>query len=485
MRVELKNIHKYYGAVRANNGIHTIVLPGTIHGLLGENGAGKSTLMKILSGFLLYTRGKILIDDQEVSFQSPRHASRYGIGMLYQDPLDYPSLTVLENFMLGQVFGLKQQKKKFRYKLRSLSSTLGFRLRPGALVRLLTVGERQQLEILRLLSLGSRLLILDEPTTGISNTQKQMLFDALRTLAAQGKSVLLVSHKLEDVESLCDRVTVLRQGKISGERETPFERSDLLGLMFGRPPTVPSRQNITLGNELLALKRVSATGGRTGLRNCSLSAKKGEVIGLAGLEGSGQDVLLRVVAGLRAYKAGRVIFKNENRRGKGYHDSLRKRIAFLPADRLEDGLIADLTIAEHHALRNKRNRFFVGWKNITRITEKKIREYQIKGSPLTPVNALSGGNQQRLLLSFLPGKPSLLLLENPTRGLDMASVTWVWKKLHGFCDKQTCIIFSSTEIDEILNVADRIIVFFDGEIVLDALTNTINMKDVGSAIAGG
>ena len=221
MWIEVRDIHKHYGPVKANNGLSLKIAPGRAHGILGENGAGKSTLMKILAGFTQKTSGTILLNGKPARYTNPSQAAKCGIGMLYQDPLDFPSLSVLENFRIGLVNALPLKKRHAKKRFRENADSLHFSLDPDALVKSLTIGERQQLELLRLLAMGANALILDEPTTGISSTQKETLLKALKELAAQGKSIILVSHKLEDVEALCETVTVLRQGEISGEMDAP------------------------------------------------------------------------------------------------------------------------------------------------------------------------------------------------------------------------------------------------------------------------
>ena len=294
MQIELRNIHKYYGPIKANNGINLKIEAGEIHGILGENGAGKSTLMKILAGFSQRTKGLILVDGTEVDYQNPAQSAALGIGMLYQDPLDFPLLSVLDNFMLGQTDGLGSERKKFRQSFNALVEALNFPLAPGAALKTLTIGERQQLEIIRLMACGIQVLILDEPTTGISSTQKEVLFDALKKLAVEGKSIILVSHKLEDVETLCDRVTVLRQGAVSGEMDWPFDSRKLLEMMFGTPPVFPPRCSEAAGREVLVMQNVFGSGGRAGLKDCHAAIRESEVVGLAGLEGSGQGIFLRI-----------------------------------------------------------------------------------------------------------------------------------------------------------------------------------------------
>ncbi len=484
MSLELKDIHKRFGAVKANDGISISMAPGRIHGILGENGAGKSTLMKILSGYLHKTSGELLLDGKAMDYSTPAQAIRYGIGMLYQDPMDFPVLSVMENFMIGQP-GIVQNKKSFlKQRFVELSRSVHFSLNPDSRVEKLTVGERQQLEILRLLSLGVRVLILDEPTTGISGTQKQVLFGALKDLASLGCNIILVSHKLEDVETLCDTVTVLRGGKVAGEMDRPFDTTALLKMMFGSPPEETSRTANDPGEVVLSLAGVAAQGGRTGLSDCSVSVRAGEVVGLAGLEGSGQDVFLRVASGLIRPTAGSVELHGTPVQTGDYHAFRKSGVAFQPASRLEEGLIAGLDVTEHCALSDRRKGLFVRWKSAYMTAQKKIEKFQVAGTPVSRVESLSGGNQQRLLLSFLPERPKLLLLENPTRGLDLESVQWVWKHLDAYSRLGAGIVFSSSELDEILMAADRILVFFNGRIIKDVKKEETDSMDLGRAIAG-
>jgi len=484
LNIELLDIHKHYGAVRANDGVNLCISAGTVHGILGENGAGKSTLMKILSGYIPRTRGTILANGKPADYCTPAGASALGIGMLYQDPLDFPQLSVLDNFMLGQISGWRDTSREFALKFRQLADYTGFDLNPDARVMRLTVGERQQLEILRLLSLGTKMLILDEPTTGISALQKESLFRALKKLVSEGKSVVLVSHKLEDVDILCDQITVLRQGKVAGRADAPFDTGHVLKMMFGTLPSPPAKCSTEPGTELLCMENISASGGRTGLRDCTLSIHENEIIGLAGLEGSGQGIFLRVAAGLIRGNAGMLRIRGKNMQGKDHHAFKKEKISFLPTDRLEEGLVPDLTITEHFALTNRKKIFLVGWVEAFQKALKNIEYFRIKGKPESPAQSLSGGNQQRLLLSFLPEHAALLLLENPTRGLDLESSLWVWNHLQKYCEQKTAIVFSSPELDEILMMADRVLVFFDGRVIKDVRTRDTDVNELGRAIAG-
>jgi simple sugar transport system ATP-binding protein len=484
MQIELQNIHKHYGPVKANNGVNLKVAPGSIHGILGENGAGKSTLMKILAGFSQKTSGSIIVDGKPVDYRGPSHSAQLGIGMLYQDPLDFPLLSVLDNFMLGQTDGITEQKKKFRKDFIDLAESLNFALDPDAAVKFLTIGERQQLELLRLLALGIKVLILDEPTTGISSAQKTTLFDSLKQLAANDKSIILVSHKLEDVETLCDEVTVLRQGKVTGDMGQPFDTKRLMEMMFGTPPRPPERIARIPGNDVLEMRNVSGVGGRSGLKDCSIVIRQSQIVGLAGLEGSGQAVFLRLAGGIQQATGGSILVAGRTMDSRNHHAFQQHGVAFMPASRLEEGLIAGMSITEHFALQQNHSSFMVKWLAARSLASESIQNFRIKGTPDSMVESLSGGNQQRLLLSFLPENPKLLLLENPTRGLDVDSVIWVWQHLQGYCRRMTSIVFSSSELDEILMVADRVLVFFNGRIIKDVESAHTDVHELGMAIAG-
>jgi ABC-type uncharacterized transport system ATPase subunit len=485
MRIALRDIRKHYGKVKANDGIDLEIAEGSIHGILGENGAGKSTLMKVLAGYTVKSAGAILLDGRPAEYDHPAHATRLGIGMLYQDPLDFPSLTVLENFMMGLDRGFIAREEIYRRRLREMADHFGFHLAPDTPVARFTVGERQQLELVRLLALGVEVLILDEPTTGISSLQKQTLFNALRKLASEGKTILLVSHKLEDVETLCDRITVLRRGKVEGDMGVPFESGKLLAWMFGNelPPPPCFERRAEEARRTLVMDGVSASGGRAGLSRCHVAVQQGEVIGLAGLEGSGQSLFLRLAAGLEKPETGMIRVAGEDMTGRKHHAYRARGVTFLPAGRLEEGLMPGLTIAEHFALQQQRD-LVIHWPRALKQAEQGIERFRIKGSPGSAAESLSGGNQQRLLLALLPDNPRLLLLEHPTRGLDIDSVQWVWQKLMAYAVQGTSIVFSSAEVDEIFQMAGRVLVFFNGGMVKDVRTCDTTTEELGKAIAG-
>ncbi len=484
MRVDLRDIHKSFGRVQANAGISLTADAGTIHCLLGENGAGKSTLMKILSGFLAPDRGQILLNGTPVRITSPAAAVRAGIGMLHQDPLDLPTLGVLDNFLLGSPGPLAPDRGRARDTLRTLAAEFGFSVDPDALVGSLSIGERQQLEILRLLSLGVQILILDEPTTAISAGQRSKLFAALRKLAEQGRVIFFVSHKLEEVEELCTRVTVLRRGRVAGDVPLPAERRHLVHLMFGRAPPAGHRARIPLGPPVLDLDHCTVADARLTVSDVSLAVHAGEVVGLAGLEGSGQRLILHACAGLVRPLAGRVRVAGLDMTGRTYREFLGAGVAYVPAARLNEGLITGLTLVDHVALGDRRPRVFVDWGAATEAASRLIREFNIRSTPRTPVQELSGGNQQRALLALLPARVSVLIMEHPTRGLDVESAEEIWARLLERRRHGTAILFSSSDLDELLERSDRILVFSGGHVAAPVDARATTSELLGELIGG-
>jgi simple sugar transport system ATP-binding protein len=457
---------------------------GTLHGLLGENGAGKSTLMKILSGFISADSGEVVLDGTRLELSSPRDGVHAGVGMLHQDPLVFLPFTVLDNFLLGSPGGPRVDRRAGARALRETADRFGFTFDPNAPARSLTVGERQQLEITRLLWLGARVLILDEPTTGISATQRTTLFEVLRTLADEGMIVIFVSHKLEEVEEICERVTVMRRGVVVGEAEMPCPTERLVEMMFGRVFTESELTPSPLGEPVLELDRATLRERTITTSELSLGVREGEVVGLAGLEGSGQRTLLRAAAGLLRPVSGRLRVGGRDLTGRGYREFLEAGVHYLPAGRLEEGLVSGLTVAEHFLLAGGATEFFLDSAEARRQAETKIDDYSIVGTPDSTAESLSGGNQQRLLLAMMPPAIRLLLLEHPTRGLDIESADWVWTRLVERRDEGAAIVFASADLDELLRYSDRILVFFSGEVlkILDA--RETSGEELGHLIGG-
>ena len=486
MNVELKNIHKHFGKVHANKNINLTIPSGTIQGILGENGAGKSTLMKILSGFIQADSGsQIILDGKPVTINSPANAIQHGVGMLHQDPLDFPPMKALDNFILGRTTGgLFPNRKEATQDFNLLAKEFDFSFDPESYVDSLTVGERQQLEIMRLLWLGARVLILDEPTTGISASQKSKLFATLKKLPEQAMTIIFVSHKLEDVEVLCDQVAVLQAGELVGEMKPPFDTSKLVEMMFGKVVTLGERQPAQTGESVLELKNVSLEDARLRIKNVDMDLRAGEVIGLAGMEGSGQGMFIRACAGLVRPVGGRVQLKGHDLTGKSYHAFKNAGVNFLPAARLEEGLVPGLSLTDHFVLAEQPKGIFIDKVAGQKLAEDRIKSFNIRGTPLSTVESLSGGNQQRAELALLQTPLSLVLLEHPTRGLDIESVIYIWSKLKERCKQGASIIFISSDLEEILQYSDRVFVFFSGKVSPPIDAATTSVEQLGQLIGG-
>jgi general nucleoside transport system ATP-binding protein len=486
MRVELSHIHKHFGKVHANNDIHLTIPAGTIQGILGENGAGKSTLMKILSGFIQADEGEIRLDDKPILITNPADAIVHGIGMLHQDPLDFPPMRVIDNFLIGRhETGLFPDRKQAQQDLCNLEKQFDFNIDPETYVDTLTVGERQQLEILRLLWLGARVLILDEPTTGISALQRDKLFATLKKLVAQGMTVIFVSHKLEEVEGLCGRVAVLQRGRLVGETQPPYKTMDLVQMMFGKVVQPDQRVNAAQKDCALTVQDLSIEDYRLQIRDVNVQVSHGEVIGLAGMEGSGQRQFLRTLGGLMRPVAGKMVLDGgKNLAGKPYPAFMHSGISYMPAARLEEGLIPGLTLTEHFILCNDQHGFFINKEKALKTTTQAIQDFTIRGTPENQIETLSGGNQQRALLSLLRMPLRLLLMEHPTRGLDIESTIYIWAKLKERCRQGTSIVFISADLDEIIRYSDRILVFFGGRVSEPIDAATTSVEKLGQLIGG-
>jgi simple sugar transport system ATP-binding protein len=488
MIIETKGISKTFGvgpsAVHANVDITLSIPAGMIYGILGENGAGKSTLMKILSGFIQADSGQIVLDGQTATMHSPIDAIHYGIGMLHQDPLDFPPMLVIDNFILGHHGSLIPDQGKAKTELLSLEERFGFSIAPESYVDSLTVGERQQLEIMRLLWMGVQVLILDEPTTGISAPQKEVLFSTLRRLAQDGKTIIFVSHKLEDVEILCNKIAVLRQGYLVSGMQPPYDINKLVEMMFNKAISLGNRQPCTPGKVTFVIQALEMEDYRLHINLENLELMAGEVIGLAGMEGSGQGLFLRTCAGLVRPVGGKLIVGNTDLTGKPYRKFLENNVAYLPASRLEEGLVSGMTLAEHFLLAEEQKGYFLDIEYGRSLAMERISDFNIRGTPSTPVESLSGGNQQRALLALLKTPLTLLLLEHPTRGLDIESSIYIWRKLKERCSQGTAIIFISSDLEEILQYSDRILVFFSGRVSSSLEASQTTVDQLGQLIGG-
>jgi simple sugar transport system ATP-binding protein len=456
MQVRIRNLCKSFGSLKANNEISIDFAAGQIHGILGENGAGKSTLMKILSGVYTADSGVIEIDGVTVTLGRPAISVASGIGMVGQDPLDVPVFSVIDNIACGLHMPTGVQ---LRLVFDQWCDQLGFSINPDQQIQSLTVGQRQQVEIVRLLIAGSQLLILDEPTTGITADQVTALFAALRTIAQNGKTVLFVTHKLDELMALCDTATVLRAGCVVGVQYTlPISKDVILNAMFGElSHTSANHQRVQPSDaDRWVLRNVVMRDTSFSLGPFDKSLPKGAIVGLAGLEGSGQRMFLYHLAGLQSAVQGQITCDEHVLHG------YQSDVVFLPADRLHEGIVAEMNLVEH--VRLLRAQLLPSGKDARSKAQELIAEYDIKATPDTPLSLLSGGNQQRAMLALIPDEVRGILLEHPTRGLDARSAVAVWQRLQLRRDSGTSVVFFSADLEEVMRYSDYVIVFFGGQI---------------------
>ena len=478
--IVLDGIAKRYGRVRANDDISLTLEPGRIYALVGENGAGKSTLMRILAGHTVPDAGTVTVRGQSHARLTPALAASLGVGMLYQDPLDFPALPVWENFRLG---GTPRSRDQVVDKLGELSNHLGVCFLPDEPIAALTVGERQLLELLRLLDLGATTLILDEPTTGITPEQKRSLFGLLTRLAREeNHTVVLVTHKLSEALEMADAIFVMRQGRLVARLDTPCGEDELVRLMFGEAveragsvPAVsaPETRRVGLDGAVFA-------GPKYHLGPLNVTAAPGEMIGLAGLDGSGQELFLRGLCGLDRLAEGRLVLDGREYAGNDFKTLHKAGVHFVPADRMSQALFPDMTIREH---------ILLAFPDQAGRLEEFRREqcegrFNLRAHPDTPARSLSGGNQQRLLLSLIPDGSPLLLMEHPTRGLDAGSSLQVWEHLRERCLDGATLFFFSPDLDEVIEHSHRVLVFFDRMLVADVPRAQATVETLGALMAG-
>jgi simple sugar transport system ATP-binding protein len=441
--------------------------------------------MKILSGYQGQDSGQILLDEEEVLFTSPKEGLKAGIGMLYQDPLDFPPFNILENYLLGKSDRILLPFAKAATEVKNLAEQYGFEVDLRSEVLSLSLGERQQLELVRLLAEGASMLILDEPTTGISAEQKDQLFASMRRMAyEENKILVLVSHKLDEVQELCDHAFILRKGKLVGESEVPCSNEILVEKMFGEFPERIARKSQYSQEVMLSVEGLEVETYRLKIEDISFKVRKGEVLGLAGLEGSGQGLLLRAIAGLEEPDAGTISMDGQIIDDLTYHARSNAGLAFMGAGRLEEGLITGLSLTEHMVLASPDHTFLIDWKDAESQTAEKIEEYQVIGRADSTADQLSGGNQQRFMFSMMDNPLRLILLEHPTRGLDVRSTNWIWEQLYQRRKDGTAIIFLSADLDEVIDRSDRIAVFSGGKMSRIVEASETDVDELGHLIGG-
>jgi len=486
--VVLESISKRFPGVVANDNVSLQLRPGEVHALIGENGAGKSTLMRILYGMYPSDSGRIVIKGEEVRIHSPRDAIARGIGMVHQHFVLVDPFTVAENVILGDEGGAILQPEESEQKVKELADAYGFQIDPHATVEDLSVGEEQRVEILKALYRGVEILILDEPTAVLTPSETGDLFENLRRLRADGKSIVFISHKLDEVLEIADRITVLRRGAVVGET-TPAETSKakLAEMMVGRPVLFRlEKPEVEVGEPVLRLEGL--TGGR--LRDLSLDVRAGEIVGVAGVEGNGQRDLADVVMGLRPLDAGRILLDGEDLASRSTAEIRNAGVGFVPEDRHEQGLVLGMTLWENLVLGRQDDPPFVRFgvlslRTIKELARKLVRLFDVRARSIdVTAGALSGGNQQKLILAReLETDPKLLLAAQPTRGLDVGAIEFVWSQILEQKAAGRGVLLISAELDEIYALSDRILTLYEGTITGE-YPPSAPAEDVGRGMLG-
>ena len=498
--VKMAGIVKRFPGVLANDHVDFELCQGEIHALLGENGAGKSTLMNVLAGLYRQESGAILVKGKPVSFSSPRDAIKAGIGMIHQHFMLVPSQTVTENVLLG----LEEPRfflrlKEYDARIAELGERFGMKVDPRAKVWQLSVGEQQRVEILKMLYRGAQVLIMDEPTAVLAPQEIEGLFATLRAMVAEGKSIIFISHKLQEVMAIADRVTVLRKGKITaaGVKAAGITRQELARLMVGREVLFKvEKKACQRGQAVLSLENVQAENdkGLPSLRGVSFRVHAGEVVGLAGVAGNGQIELTQVINGLRRCQQGKVRLNGEDITNRPASLTIRRGMAYIPEDRTHVGTAPNLSITDNIIMKTYHQPPIArGWVldsvAATRYANELKETYDIIVPTVeTPVRLLSGGNLQRVILAReISGRPVFMAAVQPTRGLDVGAIEGIHRLLLAQREAGAAILLISEELEELLSLSDRILVIYEGRImgeITGELDTPANVEAIGLMMTG-
>ena len=496
--IEMREITKIFGQFVANDKINLHLRRGEIHALLGENGAGKSTLMNMLAGLLEPTSGEIAVNGQVVKLDSPSKAASLGIGMVHQHFMLVEAFTVAENIILGSEItknGVLDIKKAIQ-EIKELSEKYGLAVDPSAKVEDISVGAQQRVEILKTLYRGADILIFDEPTAVLTPAEIDELMIIMKNLVKEGKSIILITHKLDEIRAVSDRVTVIRRGKsIETVEIAGATNQDLAEMMVGRSVSFTTEKNPPQPKEvILSIKDlvVNENRGIPAVKNLSLDVRAGEIVGIAGIDGNGQSELIQAITGLRKVKSGTINIKGKDVVGLPPRKITEMKVSHVPEDRHRDGLVLDMTISENIALQTYykeplSKNGILNYTNIHNYARKLMEEFDVRAAnDYVPASALSGGNQQKAIIAReVDRDPDLLIVSQPTRGLDVGAIEYIHKRLIGERDKVKAVLVVSFELDEILNLSDRIAVIHDGKIQGIVTPAETNKQELGILMAGG
>ena len=496
MKLELRGITKRFGALVANDSIDLVVEPGEILALLGENGAGKSTLMNVLYGLYQPDEGEILVDDVAVSFKGPADAMAAGIGMVHQHFMLIPVFTVAENVMLGheetKPIGFLDRRRA-RRDVADISRRYRLDVPADALVADLPVGVQQRVEILKALSRNAKMLILDEPTAVLTPQETDELIVVMRTLRDAGTSIVFITHKLREVREVADRITVIRRGKVVGSAAPSAPASELASMMVGRPVELTlDKAPASFGDPILDVAGVSIVDelGAVLVDDVSFTVRAGEIYAVAGVQGNGQTELTEALVGLRSLSGGSVRIDGKSATELGIDDVLGLGVGYVPEDRLHDGLVGSFSVAENLVLDlYDTAKFSAGpalkLDAIARNARERVEEFDVRTtSTAATASTLSGGNQQKVVLARELSRPlRLLVVSQPTRGLDVGSMEFVHRRIVAERDRGAAVVLVSTELDEVLGLADRIGVMYRGRLAGE-VDPTVSAAEIGLLMAG-
>lgn len=498
--LQMKAVTKRFPGVLANDKVDFDVYAGEVHTLLGENGAGKSTLMKILYGLYQQDEGEVLLHGKPVHFTSPANAISHGIGMIHQHFMLVPTLTVVENVALGlkSTRGFLTDLTQVAERITELSETFGLHVSPYEYIWQLSVGERQRVEIIKALYRDAEILILDEPTAVLTPSEVDDIFVIFRRLADDGRGLIFISHKLQEVLSLSDRITVLRHGRVTGDT-TPAEsdRHDLAQMMVGREVKLaPDKKEVKATKAMLTVKDLYVTGdrGNHAVKGINLEVKAGEIFGIAGISGNGQPELAEAIAGLRTPTAGQIVIDGEDTTTMRPDQIRNAGLSYVPEERMKDGVIGEFDVKENMILLSHNQppfskRGFLDFKHICNHCENLVAEYTVKTPSIdTTTKNLSGGNIQKLIMAReLSADPKVLLASQPTRGVDIGAAEYIHERIADQRLRGTASIVISEDLDEVLALSDRIAVMFEGKIMgivnrEDATRNSIGLMMTGETL---
>ena len=497
--VEMRNIVKKFGDFTANDHINLLVHKGEVHAILGENGAGKSTLMNVLYGLYRPTSGQIFIDGKEVQITSPKHAIELGIGMVHQHFMLIQPFTVTENIILGVEprKGLMVDIKSARQKVVELSEKYGMKVDPDAKIEDISVGMQQRVEILKVLYRGANTLILDEPTASLTPQEIEELMEIISNLTADGKSVILITHKLKEITESSDNCTIIRAGKyIDTVKVGDVDENKLAAMMVGRDVNFKvAKKDKTPGDVALEIKDLHAKDyrGVEILKGFNLNVRSGEIVGLAGVDGNGQTELVEILTGLRKAESGSITMLGKDVLNKKPKEIFESGISSIPADRQKYGLVLDFSIednliSQHFEEAPYSHHMILDRKKIREHATEMMDKFDIRprGAEAKPAGTLSGGNQQKVIIAReVTNDKDLLIAVNPTRGLDVGAIEFVHKYIVEQRDKGRAVLLVSFELDEIMNLSDRIEVIFDGQIKGSVSGKDADEKELGYMMAGG